>query len=95
MAEEVIKNPKEIIEKLQAYFKPKRNVIYERYTFFFHDQEANETFDAYLVSLRRLASSCESLIHNCVGYKRWWYTSKHVKRIITDTRSSSDDMSKQ
>ena len=59
MAEEENKNPKEIIEKLQAYFKPKRNVIYERYTFFFHDQEANETFDAYLVSLRRLASSCE------------------------------------
>ena len=27
--------------------------------FFFRDQEANETFDAYLASLRRLASSCE------------------------------------
>ena len=34
MTEEEHKNPKEIIEKLEAYFKPKRNVIYERYVFF-------------------------------------------------------------
>ena len=45
MTEEELKNPKEIIEKLEAYFKPKRNVIYERYMFFSHDQEANETSD--------------------------------------------------
>ena len=40
MTEEERKNPQEIIEKLEPYFKPKRNVIYERYEFY-RDQEAN------------------------------------------------------
>ena len=57
MTEKECKNSKEIIEKLEAYFKPKRNIIYERYVFFSCDQEANETFDAYLASLRLLAFS--------------------------------------
>ena len=52
MTEKECKNSKEIIEKLEAYFKPKRNIIYERYVFFSCDQEANKTFDAYLASLR-------------------------------------------
>ena len=59
MTEKERKNPKEIIEKLEACFKPKRNVIYERYVFFSRGQEANETSDVYLASLRRLTSSCE------------------------------------
>ena len=59
MTEEERKIPKEIIEKLGAYFKRKRDAIYERYVFFSRDQEANETFDAYLASIRRLVSSCE------------------------------------
>ena len=58
MTEEKRKIPKEIIEKLEVYFKQKRNVIYEIYVFFCRDQEANETFSACLASLRRLASSC-------------------------------------
>ena len=59
MIQEKRKNPKEIIEKLDAYFNPQINVIYERYVFFSLDQEANKTFDAYLLSLRKLTSSCE------------------------------------
>ena len=59
LTEEEQKNSKEIIEKLEVYFKPKRNVICKRYMFFFYDQEANETFDAYLAALRRLPCSCE------------------------------------
>ena len=59
MTEEERKNPKEIIEKLETYFKPKRNIVYKRYMFFSRDQKANETFGFYLTSLRRLASSRE------------------------------------
>ena len=59
MTEEERKNLKEIMEKQEAYFKPKRNIVYKRYMFFSRDQEANETFDTYLTSLRRLASSRE------------------------------------
>ena len=36
---------KEIIEKLKAYFKSKRNVIHER-NVLSPDQEGNERFDA-------------------------------------------------
>ena len=60
MTKEECKNSKEIIGKLEAYFKPKRNIIYIRYMFFSGDQEVNEKSDAYLASLRRVASSCES-----------------------------------
>ena len=59
MTKEEHKNPKEILEKLESYFKPKRNIIYKISVFFSCDQESNETIDAYLASLRRLASSCE------------------------------------
>ena len=59
MTEEERKNPKEIIEKLETYFKPKRNIVYKRYMFFSRDQKAKETFGFYLTSLRRLASSRE------------------------------------
>ena len=43
--EEERNNPKETVEKLKAYFKPKRNVIYKSYMFFSGDQEENESFD--------------------------------------------------
>ena len=59
MTDDDRKNPKEIIEKLEADFKPKRNVIYERYVFFSCDQKSNETFDAFFASLKRLPSFCE------------------------------------
>ena len=59
MTDDDRKNPKEIIEKLEADFKPKTNVIYERCVFFSCDQKSNETFDAYFTSLERLPSICE------------------------------------
>ena len=59
MTDDDRKNPKEIIEKLETDFKPKRNVIYERYVFFSCDQKSNETFDAFFTSLKRLPSFCE------------------------------------
>ena len=37
----------------------KKNVIYERYVFNKRDQEAGETFDNYVSTLRTLAQSCE------------------------------------
>ena len=104
MTEEERKNPKEIVEKLEAYFKPKRNIVYKRYMFFFCDQEANETFDTYLKSLRRLASSREfaqleeELIRHRIvlGTTDGRVRARMLKeRTITDTRSSSNDASKQ
>ena len=72
--------------------------------FFFCDQEANETFDTYLKSLRRLASSREfaqleeELIRHRIvlGTTDGRVRARMLKeRTITDTRSSSNDASKQ
>ena len=48
-----------ILSKLEEYFKPKRNVIYERYIFRTTQQEPNETISEYVTKLRRLAASCD------------------------------------
>ena len=48
-----------ILSKLEEYFKPKRNVIYERYIFHTTQQEPNETISEYVTKLRRLAASCD------------------------------------
>ena len=55
MTKEEWKNLKKTGGLLQA----QRYVIYERYVLFSRDQEANETFNAYLAALRILAFSCE------------------------------------
>ena len=44
---------------LNGYFAPKRNVVAERYKFRSRAQKADESFDAYLTSLRELVKSCD------------------------------------
>ena len=46
------------IEAVESYFAPKRNVA-ERYKFHCCKQNADETIDAYLTSLRELVKTCE------------------------------------
>ena len=46
------------IAALEAYFKPQRNVVYERFVFNSCVQTAAETVDGYVNRLRKLASSC-------------------------------------
>ena len=48
----------ECIEGLEAYFKPKRNVVYERYLFNMCQQNSEETVDSYVNRLRKAASTC-------------------------------------
>ena len=48
-----------IIEKLEEYFVPTRNVLYERYLFHSPQQQAHETVDQYMIRLRHLAESCK------------------------------------
>ena len=49
----------EAVEALESYFVPKRNVVAERYKFRSRKQNADETIDAYLTSLRELVKTCE------------------------------------
>ena len=44
---------------LENYFKPQRNVVYERYVFNSCEQNQGESVDSYVTRLRKFASSCE------------------------------------
>ena len=47
----------ECIEALEAYFKPKRNVVYERYLSNMCQQNPDEPVDGYVNLLRKAAST--------------------------------------
>ena len=49
----------EVVEALEGYFAPKRNVVAERYKFRSRKQNVHETIDAYITSLRELVKTCE------------------------------------
>lgn len=48
-----------ILDALEAYFKPAKNVIYERYVFGCCKQEDGESIDSFVTRLREKAASCE------------------------------------
>ena len=59
LTEEQRNSSTEVINRLDEYFLPRSNVIYERYKFNARDQAANESIDKYVTNLRHLAASCE------------------------------------
>lgn len=48
-----------ILDKLEEYFKPAKNVIYERYVFGCCKQEDGESTDNFLTRLREKAATCD------------------------------------
>ena len=56
------------IKALEAYFKPKRNAVYERYQFNLCQQNADELEDGFVNRLRKKASTCQfgSLIEEMI-----------------------------
>ena len=48
-----------ILTKLESYFEPTRNILYERYLFHEAAQQHNETVDQYIIRLQRLAETCD------------------------------------
>ena len=58
LSEEQRNNVNECITALEAYFKPKRNVVYERYIFNTCGQIEGETVDGYVNRLKKHASTC-------------------------------------
>lgn len=48
-----------ILDALEAYFKPAKNVIYERYVFGCCKQDEGESIDSFVTRLREKAASCE------------------------------------
>ena len=49
---------KACLDALEAYFKPKRNVVYKRYVFNSSSQQQEESTDEYVNRLRKYAASC-------------------------------------
>ncbi|XP_022836497.1 uncharacterized protein K02A2.6-like [Spodoptera litura] len=47
------------IKKLDEFFLPKQSKVYERHLFRLIKQEANETFDKFLIRLRQQADKCQ------------------------------------
>ena len=52
-------NVEACITALENYFKPRCNVVYERYVFNCCEQNQGRPVDSYVTRLRKLASSCE------------------------------------
>ena len=51
---------KDAKDALTSYFEPKKNVSYERHNFRQATQEPHETVNNFIVSLKKLAVTCES-----------------------------------
>ncbi|KAL9953243.1 hypothetical protein ACROYT_G040629 [Oculina patagonica] len=59
LTEEDKKKVDKCLEALENYFKPGRNVVYERYVFNTCVQQNEESVQSYVTRLRKLAASCE------------------------------------
>lgn len=57
--EEQKKDYDEVLKAFDVFCKPKTNELYERYIFNKRDQKDGESFDAFLMDIKRLARTCE------------------------------------
>ena len=53
------KKPNKILKKLEEYFVPSRDVLYEQYLFHSARQQRNESVNQCIICLRHLAESCK------------------------------------
>lgn len=59
LSEEEQGDPKKILDALEKYFKPAKNVIYERYLFRSCKHEEGQSIDTFVTRLREKAATCE------------------------------------
>lgn len=48
-----------VVEKLEAYFKVRRNVIFERASFNHRNQQEGGSAEQYIMEIHRLADNCD------------------------------------
>lgn len=49
----------DVIQAFQNFCTPRKNTVYERYVFYQRNQREGETFDAFLIDIKRLVRTCE------------------------------------
>ena len=49
----------EIIDALTSYYKPKMNIVYERYKFYSRNQKADESVSDFVKEIKTLAHTCD------------------------------------
>lgn len=59
LTDEQKKNYDEVLKAFETFCKPKTNELYERYMFNKRDQKEGESFDTFLMDIKRLARTCE------------------------------------
>lgn len=50
---------KDVLDKFEEHFLPRKNLAYERFKFFTRKQATNETIEQYITDLKNKAQSCE------------------------------------
>ena len=48
-----------VLQKFAVYYRPLKNVLFERYKFYSRMQESGESYDHYQKALRQLVERCE------------------------------------
>ncbi|XP_050548486.1 uncharacterized protein LOC126910143, partial [Daktulosphaira vitifoliae] len=56
---ELTDKPYTILSGLEQYFEPKKNLIIEQFKFFQRNQQEGESFDHFLIDLRKQSKKCE------------------------------------
>ena len=59
LSEEQSRNIDEVLSALEGYFRPQKNVVFERFKFNSAIQSPSETVDSYINNLRHLSSTCD------------------------------------
>lgn len=49
----------DVLEAFENFCKPRKNTVYERYMFYQRNQHEGESFDLFLIDIKRLSRTCE------------------------------------
>ena len=84
-------DPELILAKMKEYCNGECNETYERYVFNHRDQESNESVDASVTALRKLAKTCSygSLTDSLIRDIEWWWASITILLVRSYCRQAS------
>ena len=73
MNEDESRDPTVLLDKLELYFEPSRNILYKCFLFHAVEQQPNETIDQYIIKRRCLAETCNfQNLHSQMLRNRWY-----------------------